>query len=1306
MVRSAAEEVHHTFLRSRFPFSSAVQAVLLLVMPWWDASLKADWPVHRGNNQRTGFREQQLTSSAWQPAWICRDLDAPAPAWPAPAQGSLWQELRSIEARVVDDRGDVPLIASDSSGNLHVLVSSSSTDRLVSLDPVTGDVQWQCIADGPIRYAPQIQNGWAWFGSDDGMLRAIDLGTGEVRWSRQIGPDQPKILGNGRLIGSHPIRTSTIVSNDVVFATAGLFPSQGVYAAAFKTTDGSLVWRRQIKRSPQGYLLTDHRNRLCIPCGRSAPFCVASESGRFVCDLPSSGGSFCMLTRDVFFSGPGNTPSVQSYPYLPKAKMLPIDGRAIAAGQGLVWFSNGKQLKCHDLKKMTARQKDSEIWSVPCQLTETLIAAGSEDDNYVFVAGDSAVTVFDGQTGARLHELNIPSGDEAIRYLAVSDSANGVAPELIVATTNAGSVYAWHGTTAAPSDSSSTMWHVDKDRVHHAAKARIGPHGESRADRIQESLALLKSDVGWALVVNDLDGSCAKSLAMHTRLNVVSLVSTVADRDRLRERFVAEHFYGRRLTVLQHTAGGRVPFAEQIFNLVFEAAASEYSRRELLACVDPGSGVVGRAGERPFISDLLPGMGAWRHQYGSPANTSDSGDSIVGQATEFRLQWFGGVGPARMPDRHLRAQSPLAAGASLVLHGDASLIGVDPANGRERWELNLPPDAVRYVMPFDGGYSCLTPSGELLYTSVGRELWKLDAVSGERIASIPVPPEAQGLYWGYVAEQRGRIFASAMKPDAGRLKGPPHGPDKTVRKPFSASTLRERYTKQDYNSARPLVCSRILYALNANGSAEWKYAKQSVIANSSISLDDEGKRLVFIESRSESCVGSDSDRISAADLTVDSQVVCLSAESGEIIWTQPLPFPRAMNILYTLVFDDCVILATSESGEKKASYLLAALDLQDGSLLWTNQHTHVVEGLGHGEQVHHPLALRQPSGRGCLIAEPYLYDPASGERINPDGTLGDWVLRRPGHSCGTMSGAGQCVFFRAGNPAVLNLAATETDAFQKLSPTRPGCWINMLPAGGRLLIPEGSASCVCSFPVQTSLGFVPVTPDRPPVEWLEEFPSLAEERVQELYAWNFEPASVQEQQILPVTGALAMQATHPIEMSDSGLVMDGRQWLAVSPDNPDLPSMPATLSLEACLRVSEGNSDWTAIVGAVQDNGDFERGALLGIHQQRFFFAIASEQKPKLTYLKAPQALTTDQKYHVVGTYDGQNMRLYVDGKLVAISAAQAGAVFFEQKSWLAAGIYKDDDDHFPFKGVISRAAVFRGALPAEDVSQRFVESE
>jgi hypothetical protein len=47
---------------------------------------------------------------------------------------------------------------------------------------------------------------------------------------------------------------------------------------------------------------------------------------------------------------------------------------------------------------------------------------------------------------------------------------------------------------------------------------------------------------------------------------------------------------------------------------------------------------------------------------------------------------------------------------------------------------------------------------------------------------------------------------------------------------------------------------------------------------------------------------------------------------------------------------------------------------------------------------------------------------------------------------------------------------------QLTAETRPGCWINLIPACGLLLAPEASSGCTCNFAVQTSLALIPARP--------------------------------------------------------------------------------------------------------------------------------------------------------------------------------------------------------------------------------------
>ena len=67
-----------------------------------------------------------------------------------------------------------------------------------------------------------------------------------------------------------------------------------------------------------------------------------------------------------------------------------------------------------------------------------------------------------------------------------------------------------------------------------------------------------------------------------------------------------------------------------------------------------------------------------------------------------------------------------------------------------------------------------------------------------------------------------------------------------------------------------------------------------------------------------------------------------------------------------------------------------------------------------------------------------------------------------------MTGTGDGLLFRADNPTLFRFS---DGSFTRLAPTRPGCWLNILPVEGGVVIPEASASCVCGYPIQASMGF-------------------------------------------------------------------------------------------------------------------------------------------------------------------------------------------------------------------------------------------
>jgi hypothetical protein len=50
---------------------------------------------------------------------------------------------------------------------------------------------------------------------------------------------------------------------------------------------------------------------------------------------------------------------------------------------------------------------------------------------------------------------------------------------------------------------------------------------------------------------------------------------------------------------------------------------------------------------------------------------------------------------------------------------------------------------------------------------------------------------------------------------------------------------------------------------------------------------------------------------------------------------------------------------------------------------------------------------------------------------------------------------------------------------QHFAGQRPGCWINVIPANGLVMIPEASSGCVCLFSIESTIVMEPRAPRRP-----------------------------------------------------------------------------------------------------------------------------------------------------------------------------------------------------------------------------------
>jgi hypothetical protein len=296
--------------------------------------------------------------------------------------------------------------------------------------------------------------------------------------------------------------------------------------------------------------------------------------------------------------------------------------------------------------------------------------------------------------------------------------------------------------------------------------------------------------------------------------------------------------------------------------------------------------------------------------------------------------------------------------------------------------------------------------------------------------------------WGYLASVGTTLVGSATQRGGSR---------RTVE--------REAILEGAYTDDRPIVCSDGVFAVD-KVSAEplWQYQSSGAILNPTISCNDTA--VVFIENETSSFDAASHGRIPAASLLrANASLVCVALDTGEVTWRTPFGRDQIQNI-YVICTTDLILIVNSRN-EQTVRYDVHCFEAKHGTELWAaTQDTKLKTGGDHGEQDKHPVLVGN-----TLIVEPLAYDVTTGKQM-PDLNLGG-----RGYGCGTLSASSRAIFFRSQHPASYQLATRQIELITNV--TRPGCWINMIPASGLLLIPEGSAGCTCNFPIQSSIALTP-----------------------------------------------------------------------------------------------------------------------------------------------------------------------------------------------------------------------------------------
>lgn len=1019
-------------------------ALLLVTAP----TARAEWLTYRGDAARTGYTAEPIAADVTL-RWSF-DGGKPTPAWPRSGRLPFDWAYHTVAS------GD------------WVFFASSTDHSLYRLDVKGGQGGVIFTADGPLRFAPVIWKDRLFLVSDDGWLYCLDF-DGRVIYQRRGGPGGAKRLGNEQLISKWPARGAPAIVGDTLVYAAGIWPSDEIFVEAIDCQTGKPVWINDDSGglympqphggadaesgvSAQGYLVVSHpqasnapfpgtiaaddpagRPRLLVPTGRAVPAAFDWETGKFeyfhLQQYGHKGGFATMAIGPMFFNS-GIAFALDGG----QAGETLAAGPMAATSQGIV-RGDEKQVAAYqwaEREKADRRGRAEKswglapLWTADCNAAAAMIVAGDT----VIAGGSGVVTLIDAASGVVRAKHAV---DGNAYGLAVSDGR-------LFVSTDTGRIYAFASPEATPIEPAQHVatqagvepWAVDGEdgrRVAAAAEeilARASLHGQGETAQ------------GYCLDFGCGDGRLAYELARRSKLTIYGIDDDAAAIAEGRKKLIAAGLYGWRVTLHHVDDLNATGYPNYFANLIV-------SRRGLDGELDPnvatgwqssrrpygGQAIFGPAGQmRVDARGALEKAGQWTHQYMSAANQLCSTDERI--EGPLGMLWYRDIA-IDVPQRHGRPPAPLFYDGLLYHEGIDELVCVDAYNGTEVWRYSLPGILKAYdgdeLMGASGTGSNYCVGDEGVFVRVDDHALRIDRRTGKLLGKFPAPPQRDGKAgtWGYLALEHGSLFGSLANRD-------------------HIVTFRYRATTGDMN--QQLTESSTLFALDPqSGELRWRYDAKDSIRHNAIAIGDEQ---VFLIDRKLANFDRKKETKGVEKEHAVGVLVALDAKTGEEKWRNENQIdgttlslaPEYKRLLMS--YQPTRFALESEVGGR-----LTVFSTDRGEMTWT-------KGVNYSSR---PLINDY-----TIYAQGGAWDLLSGEE-------------RPfnfsrSYGCGVLAGSRHMMVYRSATLGYFDLLKNEKT--ENYGGMRPGCWINALPAGGLVLVPDASAGCACSYLNQSWIALEPV----------------------------------------------------------------------------------------------------------------------------------------------------------------------------------------------------------------------------------------
>lgn len=1011
-------------------------SVLACVIPAAFLPIRADWPQYRADAGRSGYTAESLAEDL-APAWEYVPLQGPQPAW------------TGEDTRMPFDFAFHPVVADG-----RVFFGSSADCRLRALSAGSGEELWSVSAEAPIRFAPVAWRHQVLVNCDDGYLYCHRVEDGTLLWKRRPGPAPDLVLGNGRMISRWPGRGGPVLTGDTLVFGAGIWPSEGISLTALDLRTGRELWlndsaggiemdqphggaRARSGVSCQGYLTVDG-NRLLVPTGRATPAGFDLESGAF------------RYFRLQEYSGRGAGPFITTFDGLHvcgNEVFRNEDGQLLAKGfrpetlavapDEVVWAGSNRisgirrdrfvRLQSEE----DAKSKATTRWVTGEPAWSTALPAGEVVS--MIRAGDTAIIGLSQGTDGSVVIVDLAAcrgGDEKatghVTFPVVGKPLGlAAAGGRLFVSTSTGAVHCF--ASEAGNDRSGHLQerHAEQSVAEDATTSEL-------AGRILQDAGVSR---GYALVIPCGTGELAAALARRSELQVIGIEPDGAKVDLARQHLAGSGLYGTRVTVLQRSLADTT-LPSSFANLIVVPSDSTGDvdsgmREELERLQRPCGGVLclhdseGLSFQR---KGAPPGAGTWTHQYADPGNTGASEDVLLRAPLE--VLWFAD-NDLEMPSRHGRGPSPLLWEGILIVEGIDGLRALDAYNGTLLWDYPLPGILQAYDqehlngVAITGSNICLG-EGSVFVRHKSRCL-RLNARSGRllRTYHLPRTEEAEEEEeWGYLACVSGIVLGSVT--DARHQ----------VAYAYGRSDMSELYSE-----------SKALFALDVDtGRFKWVHRPAHSIRNNSIAVG--GGRVHLID-RPLAARDQKQGRHEWDPPQPPGTLVALDLESGKQEWRHDDDIYGTM--LAVSEEHDILLMAYQSTRFSLSSELggrMTAWRASEGSRLW---------------DVREPYLTRPLINGGTVYAQPGAWDLLTGARS-------PFKLSRS-YGCGTLSASRNLLAFRSATLGYVDL--TDSQETESYGGIRPGCWINAIPAGGLLLMPESSNRCICSYLIKATVALQP-----------------------------------------------------------------------------------------------------------------------------------------------------------------------------------------------------------------------------------------